>query len=418
MTTLEVWLDDASSGAATQIGTLQKSSGRGGDAISFEYGTAWREAARSGSAFALDPELPVAGGRQYARAGAGRLTGAFVDCSPDRWGKRLMERREAIEARAEARNPRLLREWDFLVGVHDESRMGGLRLRDPASARYIDDSALGAPPVTELRTLEAIADRVERDNDDDASETATWLRQLIAPGASLGGARPKAGFRDTDGSLWLAKFPSADDRHDVGLWEFLAYGLSVAAGIEMPEARMLELSSRGHTFAVRRFDRVEGSRRAYASAMTLLAATESDGTSYLEIVGLIEASGTSTRIGDDLEQLFRRVLFNILIGNRDDHLRNHGFLREGNGWRLCPAFDVNPNVDRATHVLNIDETSAVPESELLMRVADYYRLDAARAASIADEVRTAVAGWEARARQLGARSREIETMRAVIDPAR
>jgi serine/threonine-protein kinase HipA len=186
----------------------------------------------------------------------------------------------------------------------------------------------------------------------------------------------------------------------------------------MPEARMLELSSRGHTFAVRRFDRVEGSRRAYASAMTLLAATESDGTSYLEIVGLIEASGTSTRIGDDLEQLFRRVLFNILIGNRDDHLRNHGFLREGNGWRLCPAFDVNPNVDRATHVLNIDETSAVPESELLMRVADYYRLDAARAASIADEVRTAVAGWEARARQLGARSREIETMRAVIDPAR
>lgn len=272
------------------------------------------------------------------------------------------------------RRARNLRAWDYLIGVNDESRMGALRLMDPDSARYVDDRALSAPPITELRQLEAIAARVERDDAGDSEQMVRWIKQLVAPGASLGGARPKAGFRDPTGQLWLAKFPSNDDRYDVGRWELLAYQLSLAAGIDMPEARLMSLSNRGHTYAAKRFDRTSTSRRAFSSAMTQLDVTESDGRSYLDLVQAIETTGTSRQIARDLEQLFRRVLFNILIGNRDDHLRNHGFLRVGDGWQLSPAFDVNPNPDKDHHVLAIDEGDASPDSRVLLATADYYRL--------------------------------------------
>ena len=411
---LDVWIDDDSLGKAL-VGRLVRSTGKTGDAISFEYDPTWLKGSGPVSGFQLDPELILATGRHYARAGADCLTGIFADCSPDRWGKTLMKRREAIEAREANRPVRNLRDWDFLIGVNDESRMGALRLMDPDSARYVDDRELSAPPITALRELEAIAAQVERGDADDTPELVRWLKQLIAPGASLGGARPKASFRDQDGTLWLAKFPSNDDDRDVGLWEYLTHQLAIDAGIDMPEARPLRLSDRGHTFAVRRFDRTPTSRRMFASAMTLLDVNESDGMGYLDLVSVIESVGTSANIQADLEQLFRRALFNILVGNRDDHLRNHGFLREGNGWRLSPAFDINPNPDKASHILAIDESDTTPNSGNLMAVADYYRLNKRAIGRVESQVRKAIREWETRARSLGLRAVEIDGMRAVID---
>ncbi|MCE7032800.1 type II toxin-antitoxin system HipA family toxin [Lysobacter sp. GX 14042] len=418
MNQLDVWIDDECLGGSALVGHLQRTTSRTGETISFEYDPQWLANAGPVSAFSLDHELYFAAGKQYAREGASKLSGAFVDCSPDRWGKRLMDRREAIEAREQDRAVRSLRAWDYLIGVNDESRMGALRLVDPGTLRHVDDRALSAPPVTELRELEAIAAQVERGDDDTSEQMITWVKQLIAPGASLGGARPKASFRDQDGQLWLAKFPSHDDRINVGLWEFLTCQLSLEAGIEMPEARLMRLSDRGHTYAVRRFDRTPTSRRAFSSAMTQLDVTESEGHSYLDIVLAIENSGTSTRIARDLEQLFRRVLFNILIGNRDDHLRNHGFLRAGDGWQLSPAFDVNPNPDKDHHVLSINEADPSPDSGLLLATADYYRIPKKSVGAIEGQVRDAVRGWETRARALGASGNDIARMRGVIDAER
>lgn len=418
MSRLEVWIDDESLGGSALVGRLSKTASRTGDTINFEYDPDWLTSAGPVTAFPLDHELYSGAGQQYARAGANELSGAFQDCSPDRWGKRLMDRREAIEAREEGRKARNLRAWDYLVGVNDESRMGALRLVDPESGRYVDDRTLSAPPITELSRLEDIAARVERGDVDLSDEMVRWIKQIVAPGASLGGARPKASFRDRAGQLWLAKFPSNDDRVNVGLWEFLTYQLSLDAGIHMPEARLMQFSDRGHTYAVRRFDRTTNSRRMFSSAMTQLDATDSDGHSYLDLVQIIETSGTSTQIARDLEQLFRRVLFNILIGNRDDHLRNHGFMRAGDGWQLSPAFDVNPNPDKDHHILAIDDRDPSPDSGLLLATADYYRLSRKASAAVTEHVRAAVRGWEMRARALGAPLSETALMQAVIDPDR
>ncbi|MBK9655247.1 MAG: type II toxin-antitoxin system HipA family toxin [Rhodanobacteraceae bacterium] len=418
MSGLDIRIDDASLGGAAQVGCLTKSASRTGDTICFEYASDWLAGAAPVAAFPLDHELHLGAGPLYARSGASALSGAFQDCSPDRWGKRLMDRREAIEAREEGRKVRNLRAWDYLLGVHDESRMGALRLVDPASARYLDDRNLSAPPITELRRLEAIAAHVERGDADLSDEQVRWIKQIVAPGASLGGARPKASFRDLDGRLWLAKFPSTEDRIDVGLWEYLSYQLARAAGIDMPEARLMQLSDRGHTYAVQRFDRTANSRRMYSSAMTQLDVSESEGCSYLDLAQVIETHGTSTQIAPDLEQLFRRVLFNILTGNRDDHLRNHGFLRTGDGWQLSPAFDVNPNPDKDHHVLAIDDRDTAPDSQLLLATADYYRLPRKAVGAVVEQVRGAVRDWEQRARALNASSREIALMQTVIDPDR
>ena len=418
MNELDVWIDDESLGGSARVGRLSKTASRTGDTIAFEYDPGWLASTGPVIGFPLDHELFLGAGPQYARAGAGKLPGVFQDCSPDRWGKRLMDRREAIEAREQGRSVRNLREWDYLTGVNDEARMGALRLVDPEHGRYVDDRTLGAPPVTELRRLEAISAEVERGDADLSDQMVAWIKQIVAPGATLGGARPKASFRDPGGQLWLAKFPSSDDRTNVGLWEFLAWQLSVAAGIDMPAARLERFSDRGHTFAVQRFDRTSASRRMFSSAMTRLDVTESEGCSYLDLVQVIETSGTSTHIAGELEQMFRRVLFNILIGNRDDHLRNHGFLRTGDGWLLSPAFDVNPNPDKDHHVLAINEYDPTPDSRLLLDTADYYRLSSEATRAVTEQVRTAVRGWERAARALGAHSAEIALMQAVIDPER
>jgi len=414
----EVWLDAPALCRPVQLGWLSKRPSRAGDIVAFAYADQWLDGVQGTPSFALDGSLPLVEGWQYAHSGAAGLAPAFHDCSPDRWGRLLMERREAARARRDGEKPKGLRAWDYLMGVDDYTRMGALRLRDPDSGVWMADGEPATPPITDLRRLETIAEKVESGARMTPDEEARWLTQLVAPGASLGGARPKAGYRDPDGSLWLAKFPGRDDGHDVGLWEYVTRELAVAAGIEMPPAVLLALSPRGHTFAVRRFDRVGTDRIHFASAHTLLQAEHSEDHSYLDLARVIEEHGAEGQIKSDLEQLFRRVLFNVVMGNRDDHLRNHGFLRQQTGWMLSPAYDINPNTASDTHVLALDAGDPTPGTAHVLDTAGYYQLSEERAANIELEVRRAAERWKHVARAHGAKKTEIDLMETVIDPHR
>ncbi|MBL0039510.1 MAG: type II toxin-antitoxin system HipA family toxin [Xanthomonadales bacterium] len=345
MNRLDVWIDDASLGGSALIGRLTKTANRTGDTISFEYDAGWLAGAGPVAAFPLDHALHLGAGPHYAKAGASALSGIFQDGAPDRWGQRLMDRREAIEAREAGRKVRNLRArviWSASMTRPAWARCVSW-MRSPIITWTIARSASRRPPSCASLKRSPLTSSAATPIC--PAEMVRWIKQIVAPGASLGGARPKASFRDPSGQLWLAKFPSLDDRIDVGLWEYLTYQLSRDAGIDMPEAKLMQLSDRGHTYAVQRFDRTPTSRRMFSSADATGRRRER-GCSYLDLVRAIETSGTSTQIARELEQLFRRVLFNILIGNRDDHLRNHGFLRVGDGWQLSPAFDVNPNRTR------------------------------------------------------------------------
>jgi serine/threonine-protein kinase HipA len=254
-----------------------------------------------------------------------------------------------------------------------------------------------------------------RKNIDDLDQLRRWLAVLVAPGASLGGARPKANFCDKSGSLWIAKFPAADDDRDIGAWEAVTWWMARKAGIDMSLAKAERLSQGGHhTFCVQRFDRssvaVDGpkKRRFYASAMTLLSKDTSEGTSYLEMAEFIARRGDPNHIEEDLDQLFRRVVFNVVVGNRDDHLRNHGFILSKRGWRLSPAFDVNPSIDKATHVLNIDDVDNRPSLETALATAAFYRLTPKRASNIVDEVLSVVSEWRSVARRAKIPAADIE----------
>lgn len=388
---LDVVLDDVSLGPTTTIGTLQCDKRGTSEVISFEYHPDYLT---SRHAVAIDPQLPLFPGSSYPAQGQD-LFGIFRDTAPDRWGRTLMERREALEAHDSGRKVQRLGEWEFLAGVSDFTRMGALRLChvEPPHT-FVDDRERSAPPAARLRELEAMARELSRDDAEQRPGYARWLTQLIAPGTSLGGARPKATFADENGALWLAKFPAHQDRRDVGAWEYLAWQLAHKAGIDMPEARLLRFGKGYRTFATRRFDRTKASRRLYASAMTLLTRNDGDGGSYLDLAQAIQTHGDPAHIATDLAQLYRRAAFNILIGNRDDHLRNHGFLRTSKGWRLAPAFDINPNPDKQQHALAIDTDDPRPIVHILRGTHRLYRLNAQQATDIEDEVREVVSRWQ------------------------
>jgi serine/threonine-protein kinase HipA len=410
-----VVLDDARFASAVEVGLLSRQGSGSSEIVRFAYAMSWLE--NTPRAFAIDPELPLYPGDFFPSA-ANRMFGVFRDTSPDRWGRVLMERREALDARAEARKPRRLGEWGFLLGVSDATRIGALRLRTLAGPeRFLDDHALGAPPAARLRELEAIALALDDPKTEERPEYAAWLRQLLAPGTSLGGARPKATFAAKDDTLWIAKFPGREDRYDVGAWAFLAHELAERARIQLPHAELLRLGSRHHTFAVQRFDRERKRRRLYASAMTLLVRSDGDDASYLDIVQALQDQGDPATLRADLEQLYRRVLFNVLVGNRDDHLRNHGFLRGDAGWRLAPAFDLNPNPDKDEHALALDDTSRAPSVATVRATRELYRLTRVAAGEIEQQVRAALSDWRARAEAIGISRREIEQLTVVIDPA-
>lgn len=406
----KVFLDAAELSDMRQVGTLYRQTGRTDLPAPFAYEASWVSEPR---AFMLDPRLELWAHEQYPPARAAAF-GIFMDSAPDRWGRVLMERREAAAADREDRPLRHLQEIDFLLGVHDLTRVGALRFQDN-DGQFVDNSANAAPPVTDLATLAHVSLRIEEADIEKLPEYERWLAMLIAPGTSLGGARPKANFTNPDNTLWIAKFPAKDDRYDVGTWEYLTHRLARKAGIWVPQSALQTLGPRYGTFCVERFDRRANSRRMYASAMTLLEQQDGDtGASYLDIAEYLSGNGAQHHIDSDLAQLFRRVVFNVLAGNRDDHLRNHGFIREASGWRLSPAFDMNPNPAKRDHALSFDGVSAMPELATVVDTAEFYRLDSAETRRIVADVQRAVATWRDEALTLNLGRPEIQRMESVF----
>ena len=412
---VEVVLDADIFPEACRVGTLFYASARGHGVFSFAYDREWLNRP---DAFALDPNLQLHGSESYPSNAAGVFR-IFVDSAPDRWGRLLMERREALLARAEKRSPRSLSDWDFLLGVHDHCRTGALRFRRNESAPCLDDNrALSAPPLASLRELEAAALAIEAPDAPEQTRYGRWLSALLAPGSSLGGARPKANFTDADGSLWIAKFPSREDRRDVGAWEMVTHALAQKAGIDVPPARLLKLANRHRTFACRRFDRTDGGRRRFfVSALTLLDRQDGQEGSYLDLAEFLSTRGSTQNRSRDLRQLWTRAVFNILVSNTDDHLRNHGFILEPDGWRLAPAYDVNPNVERRDHALAIDATDTTGDVGLAMATAKLYGLKAADASRILKSVEEAVRSSRALAKAHSLPRSEIELMGAAFRTA-
>jgi serine/threonine-protein kinase HipA len=378
--------------------------------MSFEYVRSWLD---DPGAFALDPGLPLVQGETFSPEG--RLPAILDDTAPDRWGRRLLDRREAHNARHEDRAARNLGEWDYLLGVTDETRMGAVRLSEGPEGPFLDDQDPSVPPLAHLRTLEFAAREIEYGRDVAAIDAAVAM--LLAPGSSLGGARPKANFVDTHGSLWIAKFPSLDDRRDVGAWEFVLNRLASVAAIRVPEAQNLKLSANGTTFAVRRFDREARRRRLYASAMTLTGKHDGEDASYLDLAQAIADYVAPTAIEADLRELFRRLVFNILVGNRDDHLRNHGFLRAPEGWRLSPAFDLNTVPEATEHSLALDDVSHAPDIATALATAAFYRLSNNQASGIVSEVSDAITQWRSIAREIDLGPDEVARLAAHLDQA-
>jgi serine/threonine-protein kinase HipA len=382
MTTVAVFVSRA--GTDVSAGTLYSHRRRGRESATFSYAPGWLS---EPAAHALDPALPLTAGAHQTPVGRA-VFGALSDCAPDRWGRMLVDRREAALARAESRAPRSLGEIDYLLGVRDDLRQGALRFR-VGDGPFLAEDATGVPALTDLPSLLDLAARAERDTAD-----LPDLQRLVHVGSSLGGARPKAHVRDVDGRIAIAKFPSADDgAWNVMAWEKVALDLARRAGVEVPASRLLRLAGRS-VLVVDRFDRTgEGHRVGYASAMTMLEAVDGDRRSYPDIADVIE--GVSARVTQELEQLWRRVVFSVLISNTDDHLRNHGFLHErGDVWRLAPAFDLNPDPRPGPTYLSTaiddDDRSGVSAA---IDVAGRFRLRAERARGVLTEIADAVAGW-------------------------
>lgn len=394
----------------TSMGILHTTRVRGKEIFSFSYNHHWLN---SHHARMIDPSLQLLPGKQYAPNDQGNF-GVFLDSSPDRWGRFLMNRREAVLARQENRPEIKLMESDYLLGVFDKHRIGALRFRIEPTGPFLDDNkALASPPWTSLRELEQASLSVEQKGAEQSPDYSKWIQMLIAPGGSLGGARPKASVVDEHDQLWIAKFPSINDQYNMGVWEMLACKLAQKAGIIMAEARAEKFYSQYHTFLNKRFDRThQGERFHFASAMTLLQYKDGDdasiGASYLELAEFIMQHGENPT--QDLEQLWRRIVFFVCISNVDDHLRNHGFILGSKGWKLSPAFDINPNPNGDGLKLNISESDNSQDLELVRGVAEYFRLKPSKADLIIQEVVEVVQSWRTVASSLKISSSEQNYM--------
>ena len=390
----------------TLVGRLRVRVRGGGESASFDYDPDWLNHPRR---FALEPALALGPGPFHTRRA---LFGSIGDSAPDRWGRVLLRRDEVRRARRDGRAPRTLFESDFLLRVDDELRMGGLRFSiDPHGPFLAEPRARRIPPLVDLGRLLAASTRVTRDE-----EGADDLRLLLGPGSSLGGARPKAAVRDSDGGLAIAKFPHAADEYDIVLWEGVALSLARRAGIEVPHWRLERVAGQV-VLILRRFDRGGARRVPFLSAMSMLGADDREQRSYLEIADALRRHGVAAKRG--LAELWRRIVFSILVSNTDDHLRNHGFLYDdAPGWRLSPAYDLNPTPTQIrprvlrTHIDEYDGTASLDRA---LATAEYYGLALDRAKRIAGEVGRAVSGWGAEAAALGASARSIARMESAFE---
>lgn len=404
-----MYADWASLGEPRLMGYLFAERTRGKEIFSFEYERSWLD---SGFSQLLDPDLQYYSGPQYLRDEKPNF-GLFLDSSPDRWGRLLMRRRAAMQARQTDQKQTPLFETDYLLGVYDAQRMGALRFKENLDGPFLDDnSKYATPPWTSLRELEHASLQLEKDDAADDPDYEKWLKMIVAPGSSLGGARPKAGVIDANNHLWIAKFPSRQDNRDNGAWEMVTHDLAVGAGINMATGKIQRFASQFHTYLTRRFDRNDnGLRLHFASAMTLLG--QSDGAnhqsnmSYLHLAEFIMQSGSQPN--EDLEELWRRMTFNICVANTDDHLRNHGFMLSDRGWKLSPAYDLNPNELGAGLSLNINEFENDLNTDLAIEVAPYFRLTTQRSMQILSEIQASIQHWQRLATHYGiAKAEQIE----------
>ena len=386
------------------IGTITVNEGKGKQLFSFEYDATFLKTTKS---FLLDPEISWYAGEQFPIGK--NCFGIFNDSMPDTWGRTLMKRRALING---SKEERFLSEVDFLLGVHDFGRMGGLRFKLDKEGGFLDDdSTFPTPPWSSIREVQNGIRLIESKKEN--IEINNWLKILLAPGSSLGGARPKANILDENQQLWIAKFPSKLDEVDKGLWEYLAYMLAIKSGIQMSECKIQKVAGEHHTFFTKRFDRKADKRLHFASAMTITGNNESTlkdkEASYLDIAEFIQFNLSDSKT--ELHQLWRRILFSILISNTDDHLRNHGFLWMDDTWKLSPAYDINPSIDKNGLSLNIDMYDNSLSIDLLVSVAPYFQLQEKECKIIVNEVREVVSQWESEAKNIGISRAEISLMR-------
>lgn len=396
------------------VGELGYESLRGSDSYSFKFADSW---IKKYNAITLSEDLNNYPGIQYTQPNKD-IFGCFADALPDRWGRTLLLRREQILAQEENRPVRRLSSFDFLTGIDDFSRMGGFRFKETSDGEFINaDNSLRIPPLTDLRELIAASKEIEKSEDANILPEKRWIAQLVQPGSSLGGARPKANVVDTDRSIYVAKFPSLKDDYDAGLWEHFCHILAKNAGINAAETKVILTNDKYHTLLSRRFDRTDdGKRIHFASAMTLLGLNDGDnattGHGYIDIVDFIISGCTDVDV--NLRELFRRVAFNICVGNSDDHFRNHGFLLTAKGWILSPAYDMNPTLNDHQSLL-INSKTNESDLSILLNSCEEYMLTLEVAKGIINEVVEAVKGWRVLANRLGIAKREMSLFEGVFD---
>lgn len=399
------------------IGRLTYERLRGNGTYGFGFDNDWL---KNHSDILISEEVGNFSGFQYSQEE--HVFGFVSDTLPDRWGRRLLERKEQTEAIEEKRPKRTLYSYDYLVGIDDFLRMGALRLKKDPDGEFLNsDSRLIVPPLTSIKELTIAAQEYEKSDEANELPEEKWIRQLAHPGTSLGGARPKANVVDEKEHLWIAKFPSRKDVYDMALWEHLCHFLAKEAGINVAETNLIPAGNDGyHALLSKRFDRTDdGKRIHFASAMTMTGLTDGDnhetGHGYLDIVDFIIKGCCD--VDENLSELYRRVAFNICVGNSDDHFRNHGFLLTKKGWTLSPAYDLNPT-DSMTQSLLIDNDSNESSLKRLLSACDDYYISSEAAEQIISEVATAIGRWETIAKNLHISNEEMNRFAWRLDNVR
>lgn len=389
-----------------KIGELDIRQVRGREVVTVSLDPDWLTSHRT---LTLDPDLAPFREKQYPPSDK-PLFGFLSDETPDRWGRKLIERSERVNADAEKRPVRTLNESDYLLGVSDELRYGGIQFADHATGHYFSSDGAKIPPITDIRMLEAAVRGYELSDHDEE-----FLHLLVDPGSSLGGARPKANVVDADGQLWIAKFPSRKDDYDVGAWEMVEHGLAKECGLDVPDAMLMKLSDYGSTFLTRRFDRENGKRVHLMSFMTALSQTDghTDGMGYIDLAGQLEE--ISACPGEDLQELWKRMAFNILTSNCDDHLRNHGLILKNDGWHLSPAYDLNPTTEKNSLSLNILGNDSRKNIKNAIEISELFRIPEGKAKNIVEDMQNTIrTHWHSLAAKYHIPERETRDMQGAF----